>query len=88
MGEDERRKKAIHSFFKAYRELQKCESVRLRAKTKLGGETLIEITKYCGCDKGIQILRIHQDNEAIAYEQATRQLERLAVETKANRKAG
>lgn len=64
-----KRKEAIHNFFKAYKELKKYKDLRLHTRTA-NGETLIEIDRYSGNTKVEKVLRILQDNEAEAWEQA------------------
>ena len=88
MTEDARRAAAIQKFYEVYRELQKYDSLRLRTRMELGGEALIEITRYSGENPGDRILRITQEDEAIAYEQATDQLINMLDRRRKDRKAG
>ncbi len=88
MSEDERRTAAIHNFYKEYRELQKYVNLRMHSHTELGGETLIEIYRYRGEVKGDRVLKVTQDEEAAAYEQATDQVRNMLEQLKKDRKAG
>lgn len=88
MNEEKRRTAAIHNFYKVYRELKQYESLRLHTRTELGGELLIEITRYSGGRSSDRILRVSQKDEAEAYEQATEQLEDMLEQIKKDGKAG
>lgn len=88
MSEDERRTAAIYNFYDVYRELQKYDSLRMHLHTELGGETLIEIYRYQGEVKGSRILRVTQDDEVEAYEQAADEVKNMLEKIKKDRKAG
>ena len=88
MAEDKRRTEAIDSFYEAYRELQQYDSVRMHSRTGLWEDTLIEITRYYGERKGERILRVTQEDEAAAYEQAADQVKKMLEQIKQDRKVG
>lgn len=93
MTEDERRTAALHSFYEAYRELQQYDNLRLHTHSSIyeKDDTLIEIYRYQGEKKGERILKVTQEDEADAYEQAADQvkglLERAKNETERRRRA-
>ena len=82
MTADERRRKAIEGYYKAYREYKKLDTVREHMRVEMSGDTLIEIHRYYGERKGERILRVTHEEvegaevsaEVAAYEQATDQL--------------
>lgn len=76
-----KRKEAIHNFFKAYKELKKYKDIRLHTRTAKG-ETLIEIDRYRGDIKAEKILRITQDNETEAWEQAADNINNMLQQIK------
>lgn len=76
-----RRKAAIHNFFKAYRELKKYKDLRLHTRTAKG-ETMIEIGRYSGNVRRERILKVSQDNETEAYEQATDNINNMLKQIK------
>ena len=93
MTEDERRTAALHSFYEAYRELQQYDNLRLHTHSSIyeKGDALIEIYRYQGEKKGERILKVTQEEEADAYEQAADQvkclLEKAKNETERRRRA-
>lgn len=93
MTEDERRTAALHSFYEAYRELQQYDNLRLHTYSSIyeKDDALIEIYRYQGEKKGERILKVTQEDEADAYEQAADQvkglLERAKNETERRRRA-
>jgi hypothetical protein len=92
MTEDERRTAALHSFYEAYRELQQYDNLRLHTHSSIyeKDDALIEIYRYQGEKKGERILKVTQEDEADAYEQAADQvkglLERAKNETERRRR--
>lgn len=83
MTADERRRKAIGAYYKAYREYQKLDTVREHTRVEMSGDALIEIHRYYGDRKGERVLRVTQEAaeegaevsaEVAAYEQAADQL--------------
>ena len=93
MTEDERRTAALHSFYEAYRELQQYDNLRLYTHSSIyeKDDALIEVYRYQGEKKGERILKVTQEDEADAYEQAADQvkglLERAKNETERRRRA-
>lgn len=79
MSEDKRRKAAIHSFYKAYRELQQYARLRLHTRTESTGETLIECYRYNGEVKAERVIRISDEDEVAAYEKATAQVNNMIL---------
>ena len=85
MTADERRRKAIEGYYKAYREYKKLDTVREHMRVEMSGDTLIEIHRYYGERKGERVLRVTQEEaegaevcaEVAAYEQAADQLENM-----------
>ena len=74
MTADERRRKAIEGYYKAYREYKKLDTVREHMRVEMSGDTLIEIHRYYGERKGERVLRVTQEE---AEEQAADQLENM-----------
>ena len=82
MTADERRRKAIKAYYKAYREYNQLDTVREHMRVEMSGDTLIEIHRYYGDRKGKRVLRVTQEEtestevsaEVAAYEQAADQL--------------
>lgn len=93
MADDERRTAALHNFYTLYRELQQYDNLRLHTHSSIyeKNDTLIEIYRYQGEKKGERILKVTQEDEADAYEQAADQvkglLERAKNETERRRRA-
>ena len=86
MTADERRRKAIEGYYKAYREYKKLDTVREHMlRVEMSGDTLIEIHRYYGERKGERALRVTQEEaegaevsaEVAAYEQAADPLENM-----------
>ena len=85
MTADERRRKAIEGYYKAYREYKKLDTVREHMRVEMSGDTLIEIHRYYGERKGEHVLRVTQEEaegaevsaEVAAYERAADQLENM-----------
>lgn len=71
----------IHNFFEAYSELKKYKSVRLHTHTEKG-ETLIEIDRYNGNTKVERILKVSQQDEIEAWQQATENIENMLQQIK------
>lgn len=88
MSEDERRTAAVYKFYDLCSQLKRYDSIRLHTHTELGGETLIEIDRYYGDRKGERILRVTQEDEVAAYEQAADQLKQILEQREKDRKAG
>lgn len=86
MTEDERRTAAIHKFYKAYRELQKYDNLRLHTHESIYDDTLIEAYRYHGEKKGECVLRVTRENDADAYEQAADQVKSLLERAKMKKK--
>lgn len=86
MTEDERRTAALHSFYEAYRELQQYDNLRLHTHSSIyeKDDALIEIYRYQGEKKGERILKVTQEDEADAYEQAADQVKGLLLERAKN----
>lgn len=84
MTEDERRTAALHSFYEAYRELQQYDNLRLHTHNSIyeKDDALIEIYRYQGEKKGERILKVTQEDEADAYEQAADQVKGLLEQAK------
>lgn len=82
MTEDERRTAAIHRFYTLYRELQKYDNLRLHTHSSIYDDTLIEAYRYRGEKKDERVLRVTQENEADAYEQAADQVKSLLERAK------
>lgn len=82
MTADERRLKALKEYYSRYREYQKLDNVRGHTRVKTSGDTLIEIHRYYGDQKGECVLRVTQEEtegaevtaEVAAYELAADQL--------------
>ena len=72
MTEDERRGTALHSFYEAYRELQRYDNLRLHTHASIypKDDALIEIYRYQGDRKGERVLKVTQEDEVYSYEQA------------------
>lgn len=93
MTEDERRTAALHNFYTLYRELQQYDNLRPHTHSSIyeKDDALIEIYRYQGEKKGERILKVTQEDEADAYEQAADQvkdlLERAKNETERRRRA-
>lgn len=93
MIEEDRRTTAMRSFYTLYRELQKYDNLRLHTNSSIyeKDDALIEIYRYQGEKKGERILKVTQEDEADAYEQAADQvkglLERAKNETERRRRA-
>lgn len=90
MTAEERRRKAIKEYCKAYREYQQMDNVREYICVKVR-DTLIEIHRYYGERKGECVLRVTQEEEGaevsaevIAYERAADQL--LSMITRARKR--
>ena len=81
MTADERRRKAIEGYYKAYREYKKLDTVREHMRVEMSGDTLIEIHRYYGERKGEHVLRVTQEEaegaEVSAEVQAADQLENM-----------
>lgn len=88
MTEDERRKEAIYNFYAAYEELKRYDALRMHSRTALGEDTVIEIYRYYGDSKGERILRVTQEDEVAAYEQAADQVKNMLEQIREDRKAG
>lgn len=90
MTEDTRRIEAICNFYQVYRELQWYENLRMHTHTSIyeRDDTLIEIYRYYGERKGERILRVTQEDEVEAYEQARDQVESLLQSIKQDRETG
>lgn len=71
MSDDARRREAIDKFYKAYRELQQYDNLRMHSRSVLDGETLIEIWRQSGTSQGERILKVSLDDEVDAYIHAT-----------------
>lgn len=84
MTEDERRTAALHSFYEAYRELQQYDNLRLHTHSSIyeKDDALIKIYRYQGEKKGERILKVTQEDEADAYEQAADQVKGLLEQAK------
>lgn len=84
-----RRETAIDNFFRAYKELKKYKEVRLHTcvtiHTALKYETLIEIDRYAGGERKERILKVTQEDEIEAYEQATDYINEMLRQIKAER---
>lgn len=88
MSEDGRRAAAIHKFYDLYSELKKYDTLRMHSHTALGEDTVITIDRYYGAGKSERILRVSQEDEAVAYEQAADQLKNMLEQRKKDRKVG
>lgn len=93
MADDERRTAALHNFYTLYRELQKYDNLRLHTHSSIyeKDDALIEVYRYQGEKKGKCVLKVTQEDETDAYEQATDQvrslLERARNEVEERRRA-
>ncbi len=84
MTEDERRATALHSFYEAYRELQRYDNLRLHTHASIypKDDALIEIYRYQGDRKGERVLKVTQEDEVDAYEQAADQVRSMLQQIK------
>ena len=82
MTEDAKRTEAIRKFYKAYRELQKYDTIRLHTHEGIGDEVLIEAHRYYGEKKGACVLRVKRETEEEAYEQAIYSVESMLEKIK------
>lgn len=89
MTEDERRTAAIHSFYEAYRELQRYDNLRLHTYASIyaNEDALIEIYRYHGDKRGDRVLKVTQKDEADAYERATDQVKTMLRQIRENKEA-
>ena len=82
MTEDERRTAAINRFYALYRALQKYDNLRLHTHSSIYDDTLIEAYRYHGEKKGERVLKVTQENDADAYEQAADQVRSMLQQIK------
>lgn len=88
MTEDDRRTAAIHKCYKAYRELQKYDTLRLHTRENVYDDVLIEVYRYSGGKKCERVFKVTQENAADAYEQAAEQLKHMLEQKQNDGKAG
>lgn len=82
---EERRRKAINEYYKAYKAYKELDTVLAHTRVEMSGDTHIEIYRYQGPGKGERILRVAQKEEenaevpaeVLAYERAAEQLKHL-----------
>lgn len=84
MTEDERRKIALNNFYETYRELQRYDNLRLHTHASVypKDDALIEIYRYQGDRKGERVLKVTQEDEVDAYEQAADQVRSMLQQIK------
>ena len=93
MTEEDRRTAAMRCFYALYRELQKYDNLRLHTHSSIyeKDDVLIKVYRYQGEKKGKCVLKVTQEDETDAYEQAADQvrslLERARNEIEERRRA-
>lgn len=90
---EDRYKQAIHEFYAAYEELKQYGTYRMHTHSSIypKDDALIEIFAYNGNEKQERVLKVTQEDEVEAYNQATDQLysmlDALRKEAKERRRA-
>lgn len=77
MNKDQRRAAAIRNYYRVFNGLRRSGKLRDHTRTELNGNTIIEVYRDYVDGKSERIFKITQEDEVLAYEQATDQLRHI-----------